>query len=79
MDRLTGGACSGTSTQKGRSAAAALSSNSGGGVKNSGAAHTLRNESYYMATNETWSPAVHHPKHVNNSVLIEHDPEPTSP
>lgn len=37
----------------------------------------LRNDSYYMATNENWSP------HVNlngsNGVLIEEDPEPTSP
>ncbi|TMW41716.1 hypothetical protein DOY81_013206 [Sarcophaga bullata] len=36
----------------------------------------------HMATNETWSPAGHHQQqqqHVNNSVLIEHDPEPTSP
>ena len=35
-----------------------------------------------MATNETWSPAGHHqqqPLLGNNSVLIEHDPEPTSP
>ncbi|XP_023291553.2 partitioning defective 3 homolog isoform X1 [Lucilia cuprina] len=77
LDRLTGGACSGNSGQKGRSTVAAT--NSAAGVKSS-ASHALRNESYYMATNETWSPAVHHPsQHVNNSVLIEHDPEPTSP
>lgn len=38
---------------------------------------SLRNDSYYMATNENWSPHVH----LNNSngVLIEEDPEPTSP
>lgn len=38
--------------------------------------HGLRNESYYMATNETWSPSL---MNGNNSVLIEEDPEPTSP
>uniref|UniRef100_A0A1I8QE25 PDZ domain-containing protein n=1 Tax=Stomoxys calcitrans TaxID=35570 RepID=A0A1I8QE25_STOCA len=89
LDRLTGGACSGNSTQKSRSNAAGpsavtvLSSSGktpgGGGGANSGV-HALRNESYYMATNDTWSPAMHHTqKHVNNSVLIEHDPEPISP
>lgn len=35
----------------------------------------LRNESYYMATNDTWSPQ----GHTNTSVLIEEDPEPLSP
>ncbi|KAG5681514.1 hypothetical protein PVAND_010940 [Polypedilum vanderplanki] len=37
----------------------------------------LRNDSYYMATNENWSPNVN----LNNSngVLIEEDSEPTSP
>lgn len=35
----------------------------------------LRNDSYYMATMDNWSP------HLNgsNAVLIEEDPEPTSP
>lgn len=89
LDRLTGGACSGNSTQKGRpnaanTATATVLSTGGGSSKSGGGgtsgAHALRNESYYMATNETWSPAIHHTqKHVNNSVLIEHDPEPTSP
>lgn len=37
----------------------------------------LRNESYYMATNETWSPMNQQP--ANSSVLIEEDPEPPSP
>lgn len=38
---------------------------------------SLRNESYYMATNDNWSPSVN----LNNtsSVLIEEDPEPQSP
>lgn len=38
----------------------------------------LRNDSYYMATNENWSP---HSHNLNNSngVLIEEDSEPTSP
>ncbi|TMW39630.1 hypothetical protein DOY81_015290, partial [Sarcophaga bullata] len=79
LDRLTGGACSGNSTQKGRSTV--TTNNTACGVKNN-VANALRNDSYYMATNETWSPAGHHQQqqqHVNNSVLIEHDPEPTSP
>lgn len=36
----------------------------------------LRNDSYYMATNDTWSPM---PMNGNNSVLIEEDPEPLPP
>ncbi|XP_073832305.1 par-3 family cell polarity regulator isoform X1 [Musca autumnalis] len=90
LDRLTGGACSGSSTQKGRSNAvtgtATVMSTGGSGSHTSGVksagnsgAHALRNESYYMATNDTWSPANFNQKHINNSVLIEHDPEPTSP
>ncbi|XP_055634176.1 partitioning defective 3 homolog isoform X3 [Toxorhynchites rutilus septentrionalis] len=39
--------------------------------------HGLRNESYYMATNDNWSPAVN--LNGSNAVLIEEDPEPTSP
>lgn len=41
----------------------------------------LRNESYYMATNDTWSPNVmlNHHNLINNSVLIEEDPEPMTP
>lgn len=35
----------------------------------------LRNESYYMATNDMWSPI----NLQNTSVLIEEDPEPVSP
>lgn len=38
--------------------------------------HGLRNESYYMATNDMWSPSS---IIGNNSVLIEEDPEPPSP
>ncbi|KAL7027972.1 hypothetical protein ACKWTF_005666 [Chironomus riparius] len=37
----------------------------------------LRNDSYYMATNENWSPVVN--LNGSNGVLIEEDPEPTSP
>lgn len=37
----------------------------------------LRNDSYYMATNDTWSPMVN--LNGSNAVLIEEDPEPTSP
>lgn len=36
----------------------------------------LRNDSYYMATNDSWSPM---PIDKNNSVLIEDDQEPLSP
>lgn len=54
--------------------------------------YALRNESYYMATNETWSPhqvanvgllaglgGANSGGHHNTSVLIEEDPEPPSP
>lgn len=37
----------------------------------------LRNDSYYMATNDTWSPMAN--LNGSNAVLIEEDPEPTSP
>lgn len=37
----------------------------------------MRNDSYYMATNDTWSPMVN--LNGSNAVLIEEDPEPTSP
>lgn len=36
-------------------------------------ANGLRNDSYYMATNETWSPMI---VNGNSSVLIEEDAEP---
>ncbi|XP_062539854.1 partitioning defective 3 homolog isoform X2 [Armigeres subalbatus] len=42
------------------------------------AGHGLRNESYYMATNDTWSPVAVN-LNGSNAVLIEEDPEPTSP
>lgn len=37
---------------------------------------SLRNDSYYMATKDMWSPSM---MNGNNSVLIEEDPEPLSP
>lgn len=37
----------------------------------------MRNDSYYMATNDNWSPMVN--LNGSNAVLIEEDPEPTSP
>lgn len=56
------------------------------------AAGGLRNDSYYMATVDNWSPIVtangcghnssqimFNSSQINNSVLIEEDPEPTSP
>lgn len=47
--------------------------------KQNGLAHAavvngLRNDSYYMATNDTWSPIAK-----NNSVLIEDDSDPLAP
>lgn len=64
LDRLTGG----TGLQNPGSAR----------MKPSPLPSAMRNESYYMATNETWSP---NGMHLNgsNAVLIEEDPEPTSP
>lgn len=59
----------------------------GTGLQNPGSARptkpsplpsAMRNESYYMATNETWSPTGMH-LNGSNAVLIEEDPEPTSP
>lgn len=42
--------------------------------------HGLRNDSYFMATNENWSPNNNNLSgNINNSVLIEEDPEPSSP
>ncbi|XP_055915372.1 partitioning defective 3 homolog isoform X2 [Eupeodes corollae] len=73
LDRLTGGVCSSNSNQN-RRLPPPLSNT---------VPHGLRNESYYMATNDTWSPSIQSPQmhgtHVNNSVLIEDDPEPMSP
>ncbi|KAH8419681.1 hypothetical protein KR009_000868 [Drosophila setifemur] len=48
-------------------------------ICNSNAA--LRNESYYMATNDNWSPAQIHllTGHGNTALLIEDDAEPMSP
>lgn len=40
------------------------------------AASGLRNDSYYMATNDSWSPMQ---MKENNSVLIEDDQEPLAP
>ncbi|XP_067639722.1 partitioning defective 3 homolog isoform X3 [Eurosta solidaginis] len=92
LDRLTGGICSSnSSTQQARRPSRDHLSTGpgvgGNGAPGSAGAHGLRNESYYMATNETWSPALHQQKmlnggnHVNNNntVLIEDDPEPLSP
>lgn len=90
LDRLTGGVCSSNSSQQvRRHSRDILNAGVGivggvGGPPGSAGVHGLRNESYYMATNETWSPALHQQKlmngHVNNNtVLIEDDPEPMSP
>ncbi|XP_053949721.1 partitioning defective 3 homolog isoform X1 [Anastrepha ludens] len=88
LDRLTGGVCSSNSSQQARRPSRdLLNAGSGGGGSGPGSVgvHGLRNESYYMATNETWSPALHQQQMVNghvnsnNTVLIEDDPEPMSP
>ncbi|XP_037921001.1 partitioning defective 3 homolog B isoform X5 [Hermetia illucens] len=64
LDRLTGGVCS----------------NPGNKRPSPLMTHGLRNESYYIATNDTWSPALNQQMHqMNHSVLIEDDPEPMSP
>lgn len=44
------------------------------GLPHAAAANGLRNDSYYMATNDTWSPMTK-----NNSVLIEDDSDPLAP
>ena len=77
MDRLTGGVCSSKSSQH----------SSGAGMRRPAdiaAMHNMRNDSYYMATNDSWSPAPQMTGGragvpINNSVLIEDDPEPNSP
>ncbi|XP_004529610.1 partitioning defective 3 homolog isoform X2 [Ceratitis capitata] len=91
LDRLTGGVCSSNSSQHVRRPSRDHLSAGGvvvggiGGPPGSAGVHGLRNESYYMATNDTWSPALHQQKllngHINsnNTVLIEDDPEPMSP
>lgn len=91
LDRLTGGICSSNSAQSSQSQQQQQSqpSQSQGqsqqrrlpppplGVNNAG----LRNESYYMATNDNWSPAQLHllNGHGNTALLIEDDAEPMSP
>lgn len=70
LERLTGGVCSTSNPSK----SMPLSSQQN---------NCWRNESYYMATDDTWSP-VRGSKPVgstrnNNSVLIEDDAEPMSP
>lgn len=91
MDRLTGGICSSNSAQSSQSQQQSQQlqpSQSQGpqqrrlpppplGGNNAG----LRNESYYMATNDNWSPAQLHllNGHGNTALLIEDDAEPMSP
>lgn len=67
LDRLTGGTGHAmiNSQANSQQRAAAMASASG-----------LRNDSYYMATHDTWSPMA---VNGNSSVLIEEDPEPLSP
>ena len=83
LQRLTGGS---NMNQHGRSGGAA-----GLTVSHGGPVNGLRNDSYYMATVDNWSPVVtangcgHNnslsgaANQMNNSVLIEEDPEPQSP
>lgn len=65
MERLTGGV--------GNHMNAAQKPN---GLPHLSAPNGLRNDSYYMATNESWSPMQ---MKENNSVLIEDDQEPLAP
>lgn len=65
LDRLTGGV--------GNHVNSAPKSN---GMPHLAASSGLRNDSYYMATNDSWSPMQ---MKENNSVLIEDDQEPLAP
>lgn len=81
LQRLTGGSNMNQQARGGGAGAAGLSVSHGGPVNG------LRNDSYYMATVDSWSPmAVSNGcvsgvvgNQMNNSVLIEEDPEPQSP
>lgn len=82
LDRLTGGTGQTVSSGSNGSLNHHPSSASGSPTINQRplplAGHGLRNESYYMATNDNWSPATVN-LNGSNVVLIEEDPEPTSP
>ncbi|XP_001845381.2 partitioning defective 3 homolog isoform X1 [Culex quinquefasciatus] len=86
LDRLTGGTGQGNLQSTGAGGSnGSLNPNSASGSpinqRTTAAAanlHALRNESYYMATNDQWSPAGVN-LNGSNAVLIEEDPEPTSP
>lgn len=94
LQRLTGGNNMNPHANRvgGGGGAANLTVSHGGPMNANG----LRNESYYMATVDNWSPVVtangcahnssignnnpkNHNHQMNNSVLIEEDPEPQSP
>lgn len=90
LNRLTGGTnMSSTISQSSRTSQLVVNHAPNGAASGNG----LRNESYYMATVDNWSPMVNGCNtlasiglnggggggHVNNSVLIEEDPEPQSP
>ena len=62
LDRLTGGSGMGTRPST---------------LMQQALPNGLRNDSYYMATNDNWSPMVN--LNGSNAVLIEEDPEPMSP
>lgn len=71
LDRLTGGI--GNQIMSNQKSSNGMPQLSGAAAA---AASGLRNDSYYMATNDSWSPMV---IKQNNSVLIEDDSEPLSP
>uniref|UniRef100_A0A182IRN4 PDZ domain-containing protein n=1 Tax=Anopheles atroparvus TaxID=41427 RepID=A0A182IRN4_ANOAO len=72
LDRLTGGS--------GAGAGGNAAGNHGVGTSQTPPAHGLRNESYYMATGEHWNTTSSATSlNGSNAVLIEEDPEPTSP
>ncbi|XP_055523092.1 partitioning defective 3 homolog isoform X2 [Wyeomyia smithii] len=81
LDRLTGGQSGSGSSNSLNPLSASTTVTDGGSPCNQRPSplsnHALRNESYYMATNDNWSPAAN--LNGSNAVLIEEDPEPTSP
>lgn len=70
LDRLTGGVVVGNHVNSAQKA---------NGMPHLATPSGLRNDSYYMATNESWSPMQMKENAINNSVLIEDDQEPLAP
>ncbi|XP_070144787.1 partitioning defective 3 homolog isoform X3 [Drosophila kikkawai] len=95
LDRLTGGICSSNSAQPSQQKLQQQQQPHHPSQQQAQSSHqqrrlppaplsnnaALRNESYYMATNDNWSPAQLHllTGHGNTALLIEDDAEPMSP